>query len=91
MGITTSTILSGRSMNMEGKYKLVWLQGWAHGNARSCEVHKAEVETDHHKQYLMESEDDSFPMRCSAWNMGTRIQFPKQHKSKLVTVRQFQY
>lgn len=53
-------------MNMEGKYKLVWLQGWAHGNACSCEVHKAEVETDHHKQYLMESEDDSVPMQCSA-------------------------
>lgn len=53
-------------MNMKGKYKLVWLQGWAHGNACSCGVHKAEVETDHHKQYLMESEDDSFPMQCSA-------------------------
>lgn len=76
-------------MNMEGKYKLVWLQGWAHDNACSCEVHKVEVETDHHK--FMESEDDSFPTQCSAWNMSTGIQVPKQHKSKLVTVRQFKY
>lgn len=50
-------------MDMEGKYKLVWLQGWAHGNACNCEVHKAEVETDHHKQYLREVKMTAF--QCS--------------------------
>lgn len=66
--------MSGRSMNMERKYKLSLQQ-----------VHKAGIQTDCYRQYLLENEDDDFPKQRSIWKMSARIPFPKQHKSKLVT------